>query len=129
MLKLIAWNVARRDAAGDFNILYGYGENGNAYWGRRYATIFNRMEALGLSFVGPQMPDGRCADPWPDELPRSSKNVPTFYHTKQTPASATRQLDFVFAFNGLAEHVKVVALNTPEQWGPSDHCHIEITIS
>ena len=27
-------------AAGDLNILYGYGENGSAYWAARYATVF-----------------------------------------------------------------------------------------
>jgi hypothetical protein len=27
-------------AAGDLNILRGYGENGNAYWRDRYATVF-----------------------------------------------------------------------------------------
>ncbi len=84
-------------AAGDLNILHGYGEHGSAHWASRYATVFDRMEALGLAFVGPQHPHGRQAEPWPDELPRESLNVPTFHSTKQTPASATRQLDFVFA--------------------------------
>ena len=116
-------------AAGDLNILYGYGEKENAYWASRYATVFNRIEALGLKFVGPQAPAGRCADPWPKELPPDSKNVPTFYHSQQTPASATRQLDFAFASISLAPHVQVAALNAPEQWGPSDHCRIEITIA
>ena len=32
-------------AAGDLNILYGYGENGSAYWAARYATVFDRMRA------------------------------------------------------------------------------------
>jgi endonuclease/exonuclease/phosphatase family metal-dependent hydrolase len=115
-------------AAGDLNILYGYGEGGNAYWASRYTTIFSRMSALGLSFVGPQVPDGRRADPWPDELPLTSNNVPT-YHTKhQTPITATRQLDFVFVSNSLTEHVRVKALNEPDQWGPSDHCRVEIEI-
>jgi len=115
--------------AGDLNILYGYGENGSAYWAARYASVFSRMSALGLAFVGPQAPDGRRADPWPDELPRTSKNVPTFHTSHQAPASATRQLDFVFASHGLAESVSVAALNAPEHWGPSDHCRIEIEIA
>jgi hypothetical protein len=41
-------------AAGDLNILYGYGEHGSPYWASRYATAFARMEAIGLRFVGPQ---------------------------------------------------------------------------
>ena len=45
-------------AAGDLNILYGYGENCSRYWKRRYQTVFEGMNALGLSFVGPQYPNG-----------------------------------------------------------------------
>lgn len=116
-------------AAGDLNILKGYGENGSGYWASRYATVFSRMSALGLSFIGPQAPAGRRADPWPDELPRSSDNVPTYHTSHQTPATATRQLDFVFASNSLAEYVRVSALNEPDHWGPSDHCRVEIEIT
>ena len=114
--------------AGDLNILYGYGENGSPYWASRYATDFTRMAALGLSFVGPQAPAGRRADPWPSELPGESANVPTFHTSHQTPATATRQLDFVFASDGLAARVRVCALNEVHQWGPSDHCRVEIEV-
>jgi endonuclease/exonuclease/phosphatase family metal-dependent hydrolase len=116
-------------AAGDFNILHGYGENGSAYWASRYNTVFNRMSALGLPLVGPQIPAGKSAEPWPDELPRTSKNVPTFHHSRQTPATATRQLDFVFASSCLVERVRVAARNEPHQWGPSDHCRVEIELA
>lgn len=115
--------------AGDLNILYGYGENGSPYWGARYRTVFDRMEALGLSFIGPQAPAGLLADPWPGELPDNSKNVPTFYHSRQSPTTATRQLDYVFASNALSERIQVTALNGPEDWGPSDHCLIEIEVN
>ena len=114
-------------AAGDLNILHGYGEDGSEYWAGRYRTVFERMEALGLSFVGPQHPHGRQADPWPDELPPESKNVPTYHTNRQTPRTAKRQLDFVFASKGM--DVCVRALNEPEEWGPSDHCRIEIEVS
>lgn len=113
-------------AAGDLNILNGYGDHGNEYWASRYETVFARMGALGLPLVGPQAPNGRQADPWPGELPRESKNVPT-HHPKPHPA--TRQLDFVFASKGMADSVCVRALNEPEQWGPSDHCRLEIEVS
>jgi hypothetical protein len=115
--------------AGDLNVLYGHGEAGNEYWASRYATVFIRMVALGLSFLGPQAPAGRSADPWPDELPRSSKNVPTYYSSRQSPATCTRQLDFVFASMRLANRVRVTALNSLEQWGPSDHCRVEIEVT
>ena len=116
-------------AAGDLNILHGYGDHRNEYWSGRYASVFARMEALGLPFIGPQAPDGRQASPWPDELPQDSGNVPTFYHNRQTPNSATRQLDFVFASADLGPQVRVRALNRPDQWGPSDHCRIIIEVS
>ena len=111
-------------AAGDLTVLYRYGEN--EYWKRRYATVFDRMVAIGLPFVGPQHPNGRRADPWPDELPENSLNVPTYRWSPQTPA--TRQLDFVFASESMAESVQVRALNEPEEWGPSDHCRLEIVV-
>ena len=116
-------------AAGDLNILHGYGEHGSIHWARRFETVFVRMRALGLGFVGPQFPNGRQADPWPDELPRNSLNVPTYHTNRQTPTTATRQLDFVFASDGLSDSLTVRALNSPERWGPSDHCQLEIEIA
>lgn len=114
--------------AGDFNILYGYGEHGSPYWASRYETVFTRMAALGLKFMGPQSPDGRIANPWPEELPPTSKNVPTFHHNRQTPETATRQLDFVFVSNSLCDRVRVKALNNIDDWGSSDHCRVEIEL-
>jgi Endonuclease/Exonuclease/phosphatase family len=115
-------------AAGDLNILHGYGENGSVYWGARYATVFERMRTMGIPFVGPQAPCGRCAEPWPTELPRESANVPTYYTTRMTPAQACRQLDFVFASTGLVPRLFVYALNEPDDWGPSDHCRLRIEL-
>lgn len=115
-------------AAGDLNLLYGYGENGSAYWARRYMTVFDRMEALGLRFVGPQSPGGAQADPWPAELPKHSKNVPTFRTRRADPSTATRQLDFVFASESLAGRVDVTALNRADEWGSSDHCRIRVEL-
>lgn len=116
-------------AAGDLNILRGYGEYGNRYWGTRYKTVFDRMEVMRLLCVGPEYPNGRQADPWPNELPRGSRNVPTFHHARQSPDSATRQLDYVFASTVLANSLTVRALNEPGEWGPSDHCRIEIELA
>jgi len=115
--------------AGDFNLLRGYGEGGSAYWANRYATVFDRMRALGLHCVGPEAPNGRQAEPWPQELPKDSKNVPTFHSSRQTPTSAARQLDYVFASDSVARRVRVRAMNEPEHWGPSDHCRIAIEIA
>lgn len=114
--------------AGDWNILRGYGEHGDDYYGARYQTVFDRAEALGLRFVGPEHPNGRRADPWPDELPRESTCVPTFHHSRQKPETATRQLDFVFASESFAGRVRTQALNDPADWGPSDHCRVLIDV-
>lgn len=114
--------------AGDFNILHGYGEEGSPYWAERYESVFTRMAALGLAFAGPQAPGGRLAHPWPKELPASSENVPTYHSSHQTPATAMRQLDFVFVSCSLAKRVRVAAVNEPEDWGPSDHCRVNIEI-
>ena len=114
-------------AAGDLNILHGYGESGSDYWAARYSSVFSRMDALGLSFVGPQYPNGRRAYSRSDEdeLPNESQNVPTYCDG----GCAKRQLDFVFASKSMADSVRVCALNEPDQWGPSDHCRIEINVA
>lgn len=117
--------------AGDWNLLHGYGENGSQYWRDRYATVFDRMAALGLPFVGPQAPHGQKvpAELWPSELPPDSENVPTYRTRKNDPASAMRQLDFVFASESIADRLKTRALNEPENWGSSDHCRIRIELA
>ena len=129
-LTPLLWDQRRRPVlvAGDWNILYRYGEYDDPEFRDRYATVFDRADALGLRFVGPQHPDGRQADPWPDELPRESKCVPTYYHSRQTAATATRQLDFVFASASLADRVHTEARNEPAEWGSSDHCRISIEV-
>ena len=128
-LSFLMWSPQHRlVVAGDWNILYGYGEEGSPRWRARYQTVFDRAEALGLVFKGPQYPDGRQADPWPVELPTDSQCVPTFHHSQQTPATATRQLDFVFASRSIADRVRTRALNEPEEWGPSDHCRVLIEV-
>ncbi len=115
-------------AAGDLSVYYGYGEN--CYWKGRYDTVFDRMKAIGLPFVGPQYPNGRQACPWPDFLPWDSKNVPTYCKEfRKNPASAEHQLDYVFASESMAKFVNVRALNYPIEWGPSDHCRIEIEVT
>lgn len=114
--------------SGDWNMLHGYGDHGDDYSRDRYQSVFDRAAALRLALVGPQSPNGRQANPWPDELPRDSNDVPTFYGSDQTPQSASRQLDYVFASQSLADRVHATALNSPEDWGPSDHCRIAIDV-
>jgi hypothetical protein len=116
--------------AGDWNLLYGYNEAGwPAYWKQRYDTVFSRAELLGLKYMGPQFPRGRQAEPWPTELPKDSRCVPTFHSNRQTPVTATRQLDHVFATPSIVERLTVTALNGVGEWGPSDHCRIQIALA
>lgn len=116
-------------AAGDLNLLRGYGENGSVYWRDRYATVFARMETLGIPFVGPELPEGSIPRaPVPRERPVDNRTVPTFRARNSDPTSATRQLDFVFASRGLLPSLRVTALESPDEWGPSDHCRVDIEV-
>lgn len=104
--------IGRKDsfrmiAAGDTTVMYGDGCN-SYYWGPRYRAVFDRMSSIGLPMIGPQ--------------------GPTYYHTTQTPATAARQLDYVFASRSLEGSIRTQALNKPEEWGPSDHCRILIEV-
>ena len=115
-------------AAGDLNTGYGY--TYNPYWDARDRSIFDRMNAIGLEFMGPQAPNGRQAVPTPEGLPPDTKNVPTYYTIAQRrPENAQIQLDFAFASRGFHESIKVRALNEVDEWGPSDHCRILIEVS
>ena len=49
-------------AAGDLNLTYGYGHGDGPYWDARYRNLFERMDAIGLEFMGPQRPNGRQAE-------------------------------------------------------------------
>ena len=116
-------------AAGDLNVAYGHGF-GDPYWEARHQTVFDRMEAIGLEFMGPQLPNGRQAETLATGEPADSRNVVTFYLPGKNPETASNnQLDFVFASRGFHESIKVRALNSIEEWGPSDHCRLEIEVS
>jgi len=116
--------------AGDWNIFHGYGDDGSDYWKSRYQTVFGRMEALGLKFVGPYCSGGIQVSRNPSYFPSDSKNVPTFRRGgANRPDNARDKFDFVFASSGLQERLHIRALNAPEEWGPSDHCRIAIDLS
>ena len=116
-------------AAGDLNLFYGYGATRrNLTYCARESTVWDRFDALGLEFLGPQAPNGRpAASPQPD-VPGDTRNVPTYHMVRQTPAEANRHLDYAFASRGFHEKVKVRALNGIEEWGSSDHCRLLIEV-
>ena len=115
-------------AAGDLNLLYGYGDEGDPYWAARYRTVFDRMNAIGLEFVGPQAPHGRQAKTPPVGQPADSLNVVTFTPNSRSLGDGVSQLDYVFASRGFHESVKVRALNEVDEWGSSDHCRVVIEV-
>ena len=116
-------------AAGDLNMIYGATEDNPLALPARDRTVTDRMQALGLEFMGPQSPAGRQADPLPPGLPSDSLNVPTYHTTRQSPATAANQLDYAFASRGFHESVTVRAMNSVEEWGASDHCRLLIEVS
>ena len=70
-------------ATGDLNNIYGATEDNRLVWYERDRGVFDRMDALGLEFMGPQHPAGRRADPAPQGLPEDTRNVPTFHTQNQ----------------------------------------------
>ena len=117
-------------AAGDLNIAHGYGDGGNpAYWEARYRSVFDRMSAIGMEFMGPQVPNGRQAETRATHEPPDSRNVVTYYLPGNRPGTGNNiQLDYAFASRGFHESVKVRALNEVGEWGSSDHCRVLIDV-
>ena len=117
-------------AAGDLNIAHGYGDGGDpSYWKARYRSVFERMSAIGLEFLGPQAPNGRPAVTPATGEPADSRNVITYYLPGKSPEMGSNiQLDYAFASRGFHENVKVRAMNGVEEWGSSDHCRLLIEI-
>ena len=118
-------------AAGDLNIAHGYGDGGSPpYWEARYRSVFERMKAIGLEFMGPQAPNGRQAKTRATHEPPDSRNVVTYYLPGKNPETASNnQLDYVFASRGFHEGITVRAMNSVEEWGASDHCRLLIKVA
>ena len=121
--------------AGDLNTIYGATDNNRLEKPARARSIFDRMEALGFEFVGPQWPNAdRHADPRPQGLPKDTKNVPTYLSARQRRRMRDQgivsgnQLDYVFASRGFHDRVRVHAMNDVGGFGPSDHCRINVEV-
>ncbi len=114
-------------AAGDLNMFYG-ATGTRLSLPERERTVWNRMKALGLEFLGPQVPFGRSPRRAPDDVPSVTKNVPTYKNKGDWPGSAVNQLDYAFASRGFHDRVRVRAMNEVREWGPSDHCRLIIEV-
>ena len=117
-------NTHRILSAGDLNVAFFTADRFDA----RAQTIVDRMNALGLEYMGPRHPDGRLSDPRPEHLPEDTRNLPTYYSRSRTAASAHVQVDHVFASRGFHDCVRTRALNEVDEWGSSDHCRVLIEI-
>ena len=115
--------------AGDLNTIYDATDEYDKTWStRRDQTIWDRMNALGLEFLGPRYPNGRQADPTPDFMKPDTTNVVTYYTVGNSAATANRQIDYAFASRGFHQGVKARALNGVEEWGASDHCRLLVEV-
>lgn len=114
-------------AAGDLNMIYGATGNTLALPERERA-FWDRVAALGLEFLGPQAPDGWQPSVTQPDVPRDTRNVPTWVRIGRSREKANRQFDYAIASRGFHERVRVRALNRVDEWGPSDHCRLLIEI-
>ncbi len=104
--------------AGDFNLTNDDDAPDQDFMPRE-RTVWERLDALGLEYLGPRST--------PDGAGRVLR-TPTYRPVEQVPESAEWQLDHVFASRGFHEQIEVRALNSPEEWGASDHCRLLIEI-
>ena len=89
----------------------------------RQLTVWDRFEALGPEFLGPQASNGRQASVAPPDVPTELKSVPTFYPVGKSTAAGMVRLDYTSASSGLHERVKVRALNEVDVHVPfAPHC-------
>ena len=121
--------------AGDLNTIYGAADNNRLEKPARARNIFDRMQALGFEFVGPQWPNAdRQADPRPQGLPKDTMNVPTWLSPRQRRRMRVEgivsgnQLDYVFASRGFHDKIHVRAMNDVGGFRLSDHCRIHIEV-
>ena len=116
-------------AAGDLNTIYDTKDGADKNWSTgRDHTIWDRMNALGLEFLGPWHPNGKQAHPTPDFMKPDTRNVVTYFTKGNSAVTAIRQLDYAFASRGFHESVEVRAVNGVDEWGASDHCRLLIEV-
>ncbi len=123
-------------AAGDLGTIHQAADNSRMENPVRARTIFDRMQALGLVFMGPQWPDAnRQAYPLPPGVPKDTRNVPTWVAGRQRRLMLDEdivsgfQYDYVFASRGFHDRVHVHAMNDAAGFGPSTHCRIRIDVA
>ena len=117
-------------AAGDLNMFYG-SIRSRLSMPKRERTVWRRMRALGLEFLGPQEPQGRCAGSAPTDVSSNTKNVPTVYYAGGGPETAVNQLDYAFASRGYPRRpprVSAAGLQSPANEARRSGPHAFLTI-
>ena len=87
-------------AAGDLNMDYQTLGNEWQSLQKRERTVWQRMEAIGLEYVGPQYPAGRRADPIPSHLPQGHEER-THVSRNQSTGGCTTPVGPRFRFSRL----------------------------
>ena len=96
--------------------------------------------AIQEKVTGASLPRSRqrSAGPSPDRRPGCRTTQDTLWSCRtschaelstESPATASIQLDYVFASRGFHERVDVRAMNAAAEWGASDHCRLLIEIA
>ena len=117
-------------AAGDLNMAFGVDDDDPQALTARERTVTDRMDALGMEYLGPRYPAGRRASPTPRGLPPDTPERSHLLPTRtRNPATAQHQLDHAFASRGFHDSVQVRAMNSVEEWGASDHCRLRIEVA
>ena len=116
-------------AAGDLNMIYGWSDSEPIGLSARERSVWERMRALGMEYLGPKVPHGRRVEPSDYGGPVDTENVRTFHTSRSSPQNAYIQLDHAFASKGFHEGITTRALNCVCQWGSSDHCRVVMEVS
>ena len=117
--------------AGDLNIWRGYGGRVSKsprakMWEARYKTVFDRLEAYGLTLAGPTRCDGPALAGCPCERGDACGHVRTYRHQRRS-SSIPYQNDYVFTRG--VKVARCVALDEERYWKHSDHCPLLIEIA
>ena len=116
-------------AAGDLNMVYGWRDHNPTSYSAREKTVWDRMSALGMEYLGPKAPHGRRVCPADYGGPEDTENVRTYHTSRSSPQNAYIQLDHIFASRGFHEGISTRAMNRVCQWGSSDHCRLVMEVS
>ena len=130
-LTPLLWDQRRHPVliAGDWNILYRYGEHGDAAYRDGYATVFDRAEALGLRLWGRSIRMDVARSPGPLNFQPTApacRLISTRNKGQRRRAGSSTSSS---PPSQVADRVVVRAMYGVDEWGRSDHCRILIDIA